>query len=133
MSIVQSSRPIGWQSGISSAVRLAAMIPAMRAVWNTGPLAVTMSAPDPAWSAPFPPAPVSRSRTAGGSDTSARAVAVRVVAPLAETSTMRGSPAASRCVKPDPPAGSAADMVHLDLGVLGRFLFGAIGRPAVAA
>ena len=37
MSTVTRSRPIGWQSGISSCVRLAAMMPAIRAVPMTSP------------------------------------------------------------------------------------------------
>ena len=77
------SSPSGWQKGIRSWVRLAAMVPAMIAVWNTGPLAVVKF----------------RSRsvaaTSGGRITVEQAVALRRVTSLPLTSTMVGRPSLS--------------------------------------
>src|SRR5262245_18329299 len=68
----------GWQSGISSCVRFAAMIAAMRAAPSTSPfLALPAS---------------TRSRVFAVITTRPPATATRSVAPLADTSTMRASP-----------------------------------------
>src|SRR4051812_38699455 len=80
------SRPIGWHSGISSPVRLAARTPAMRAVPSTSPLGASPSATTRA--------------VAGDMRTTARATARRWVTGLSPTSTMRASPCSSRCVRP---------------------------------
>src|SRR5215207_9961165 len=75
----------GWHSGISSAVRLAAWIPAIRAVPTTSP---------------FGPSPRATAvAVAGVMSTTARATARRSVASLPPTSTIRARPAASRCVR----------------------------------
>ncbi len=74
-------RGSGWQSGMRSGVRLAAMIPATRATWRASPFAVP-------------------SRTAltvsGAMRTMHSAVASRAVASLSATSTMRAAPLSSR-------------------------------------
>src|ERR1022692_3491828 len=71
----------GWHSGIRSAVFLAAAMPAMRAISSGLPLGFS-----------------GRLRsTAGRMRTKAWARAVRRVSGLADTSTMRGLPAASKC------------------------------------
>src|SRR5262245_858757 len=68
----------GWQSGISSCVRFAAMMPAMRAAPSTSPfLALPAS---------------TRSRVFAVITTRPPATATRSVAALADTSTMRASP-----------------------------------------
>src|SRR6476620_2527373 len=68
----------GWHSGISSCVRFAAMMPAMRAAPSTSP---------------FLASPSSTSRSVlRVITTRPSATATRVVAALAETSTMRASP-----------------------------------------
>src|SRR5262245_10254425 len=68
----------GWQSGISSCVRFAAMMAAMRAAPSTSPfLALPAS---------------TRSRVFAVITTRPRAMATRSVAALADTSTMRASP-----------------------------------------
>ena len=73
----------GWQSGISSCVFLAAMMPAMRAAASTSP---------------FLASPVSISASvAGAMATKPSARAVRVAA-LSDTSTMRASPLSLRWV-----------------------------------
>ena len=69
---------MGWQNGISSWVRLAAMVPAMIAVWNTGPFGVRISPSAKA------------ARTTGGRITRAWACAVRRVTALPLTSTIVG-------------------------------------------
>mmetsp|Transcript_14596 Transcript_14596/g.24899 ORF Transcript_14596/g.24899 Transcript_14596/m.24899 type:complete len:202 (+) Transcript_14596:404-1009(+) len=114
MVIWQSSRAMGWQNGMRSLVRFAAMTPATTAVLNTAPFAITSSiaAPPLALSAslvrillPLPPpgalsgAGASRAgrlgvrwrATCGGRRTTHWATAVRRVGALADTSTMRGS------------------------------------------
>ena len=69
----------GWHIGISSAVRFAAMIPAVRATSSGSPLGFSGSA---------------RS-TSGDITTNALASASRAVRALADTSTMRAWPWAS--------------------------------------
>src|SRR4051812_49585188 len=86
------SRPGGWQSGMSSAVRLAAWMPARRAVPRTSPLGASPAATTAA--------------VAGLMRTTARATARRVVAGLAPTSTIEARPSASRWVRP--PSGTAS-------------------------
>src|SRR5688572_32136770 len=72
----------GWHKGISSPVRLAAMMPAIRAAARASPLAKV---------------PERRAaRASADIATSPRAVAARAVAALADTSTMRASPSAER-------------------------------------
>src|SRR5205814_5507461 len=81
----QLVRRIGWQSGINSAVRRAAMIPARRATASTSPL---------------PRAPLAWSTSRSVSRrifTAADAVAVRAVSGLSATSTIRAAPRASTC------------------------------------
>src|SRR4051794_16145364 len=78
----------GWQSGISSDVRLAAMMPAMRAVPSTSPF---VALPD-----------VTKSSVALLMTTRPSAIAVRSVAGFAETSTIRASPLASIWVRAAP-------------------------------
>src|SRR5262249_25861898 len=73
----------GWQSGPSSAVRLAAMMPARRATARTSPFGTS-------------PAAIAAS-VVGRMVTSPRASAALAVTPLAETSTMRARPRRSRC------------------------------------
>src|SRR5665213_2742588 len=85
MSTKMDERESGWQSGISSCVRLAAMIPAMRAAPTTSPflaLPETISASVAAFIVTAP-----------------SAIAVRSVAVLAPTSTMRAAPVLSRWVR----------------------------------
>eukprot|EP00966_Prymnesium_polylepis_P186239 4317296-Prymnesium_polylepis.1 len=77
----------GWHSGIKSEVRLAAMMPAMRAAARTLPFAF---------------APSCRAEYASGpSRTVALATALRAVSAFAETSTIVASPRASTCVSGD--------------------------------
>ena len=71
----------GWQSGISSAVRLAACIPAMRAVPSTSPLGASPRSTVAAVS--------------GDILTTARATARRSVTGLPPTSTIRARPCSS--------------------------------------
>mmetsp|Transcript_63347 Transcript_63347/g.125237 ORF Transcript_63347/g.125237 Transcript_63347/m.125237 type:complete len:241 (-) Transcript_63347:140-862(-) len=68
----------GWQSGMSSDVRFAAMMPARRAVTSTLPLALVLA--------------VSAEKAAGPRWTEEAATAVLVVSALAETSTIDASP-----------------------------------------
>src|SRR3954471_22861287 len=77
---------MGWHSGTSSGVRLAAWMPAMRATASASPLGT--------------PPPRKRSTTAAESSTWPDAVAVRAVTGLPLTSTMRAAPRSSRCVNP---------------------------------
>lgn len=71
----------GWHRGINSWVRLAAMIPAMRAVARTSP---------------FLASPLSISASVAGSMiTRPPATATRSVISLSETSTMRAAPLSS--------------------------------------
>ncbi len=84
MSISTLETASGWQSGISSWVRFAAMMPAMRAAPSTSPfLALPLS---------------TRSSVFRVITTRPSATAIRAVAGLAETSTMRASPRRPRWV-----------------------------------
>src|SRR5580765_1117961 len=94
---------------MSSGVRLAAWIPAIRATASASPLGTL---------------PVRSAATASADRcTVAAAVAVRAVTCLADTSTIRASPAAERCGSPpgdsSEPAGSVISIVleepHLDV------------------
>ena len=76
-----------WQSGISSGVRLAAMMPAMRAAARTSPLGTAPSR--------------MAASVAACMCTSPQATAVRPVAALSPTSTMLAWPWASRWVRVD--------------------------------
>src|SRR5829696_2092613 len=76
----------GWQSGISSGVRLAPMIPATRATARASPFGRSLAARS--------------SRVAGASTTRQPAVATRSVSGLAETSTIRAAPCSSRWLSP---------------------------------
>src|SRR5688572_14810615 len=96
----QRSRPSGWQNGMSSCVRFAAIVPATIAVWITGPLAVLK--PDAA----------SASKAARGKRTIAAARATRKEGDFALTSTMAGAPSAPTC---ESLFASSANVVHLDL------------------
>src|SRR3954454_16996305 len=80
MSTVTFDSASGWHSGISSEVRLAAMMPAMRAVPSTSPF---LALPDM-----ISPSVASLMMTC------ASATASRSVAGLSDTSTMRASPEA---------------------------------------
>src|SRR5690349_19177004 len=105
MSTEQRSSASGWQNGIHSWVRFAAMTPAMMAVSNTGPFFVR-------W-----PVRASSRATAGGNLTVASAEASREVAVFAPTSTKTGRFAASRWVsfcRLLAMGPSTADVVHLD-------------------
>src|SRR6056297_3483048 len=103
MSMLQSSRPNGWQKGMSSWVRLAAITPATMAVWKTGPLAVAKSRSASALAA------------SGGKATVTLACAVRCVTVFPPTSTMRGCPRSSRCVRSSRFTELTADVIHFDL------------------
>jgi hypothetical protein len=74
----------GWQSGMSSCVRLAAMMPAMRAAPITSPFLALPA--------------ITRSRVLAVITTRPSATAMRCVTALAETSTMRASPLLARWV-----------------------------------
>ena len=87
-------RRSGWQSGISSEVRLAARIPAVRAVPSTSPFGASP------WRTAL--------RVAGFILMIARATASRTVSGLADTSTMRASPRGERCERPRKPSSRAA-------------------------
>src|SRR3954470_16212344 len=78
----------GWQSGISSAVRLAAMMPAMRAVPSTSPF---LALPD-----------TIRSSVALVMTTRPSATASRSLAGLSDTSPIRASPEAPIWVRAGP-------------------------------
>src|SRR5258708_16518763 len=94
MSSVTFDRANRWHSGIRSEVRLAAMMPAMRAVPSTSPflaLPETISA-----------------NVALLMTTRPSATAVRSVAGFADTSTIRASPLASMWVRAGPPLGLRA-------------------------
>src|SRR5690606_14071283 len=97
----------GWQNGISSWVRLTAMVPATIAVSTMPPLALR--------------SPLSRSwaATAAGKRTLHSATASRAVTALPDTSTMVGRPEGSIWVSPALPGvdldiNSAANEEHLD-------------------
>src|SRR5437899_8655275 len=75
----------GWHNGMRSGVRLAPMMPAIRAAASASPLGM--------------PSPRSSSTTRGATRTRPVARAVRAVTSLAETSTMRAAPASSRWVR----------------------------------
>src|SRR3954452_12330675 len=101
----------GWQSGISSAVRLAAMMPAMRAVPSTSPFLAL-------------PATI-RSSVALVMTTRPPATASRSLAGLSDTSTIRASPEAPIWV-------SAGPVLVLDLDSdLADFV--AVGLRAMSA
>src|SRR4029453_13191003 len=89
MSSVTLDSASGWHSGISSDVRLAAMMPAIRAAPSTSPF---LALPE-----------TIRSSVALVMTTRPSATAVRSVAALAETSTIRASPDASIWVRAAPP------------------------------
>jgi hypothetical protein len=76
----------GWHSGMSSLVRFAPWMPAMRAVART--------------SAFFSPSARTSAITSGVDTNLPIAVAVRFVTALPPTSTMRALPSESRCVSP---------------------------------
>src|SRR5579871_3836355 len=85
ISIVIAESPIGWQSGISSCVRLAAMIPAIRAVPTTSPfLALPLRI---------------MASVAAAMTTAPSATALRSVTGLSATSTMLAAPLSSRWVR----------------------------------
>src|SRR6056297_3529606 len=88
---------------MSSWVRLAAITPATMAVWKTGPLAVAKSRSASALAA------------SGGKATVTLACAVRCVTVFPPTSTIRGWPRSSRCVRSSRFTQSAADVIHFDL------------------
>src|SRR5262245_60346915 len=93
MAIRETGR--GWHSGISSWVRLAAMMPATRATPITSPFAAL---------------PLStRSSVFAAMVTRPWAMATRSVTALGDTSTMRASPRALRCVS---LAGSATGLLR---------------------
>src|SRR5687768_4221436 len=119
ISMPQLSSGSGWQKGISSCVRFAAMTPATMAVSNTGPFFVRC------------PAAASARATGFGSLTIASALASRKVAFFAPTSTMVGRFAASRWVSLG-MYGSTADVVHLDLVQVGVAHRGAQLAVAIA-
>src|SRR5512138_2015161 len=75
----------GWQRGIRSCVRLAAMMPAILAAWSGSPFLTE-------------PAPIAR-RAAADIRTAARAIASRAVTGLSPTSTILTRPRASTWVK----------------------------------
>ncbi len=72
---------MGWQSGISSLVFFAAMMPAIRAAASTSPF--------------FAVPPTMAPKASAERTIVASAVASRAVASLAETSTIRAAPASS--------------------------------------
>ena len=107
--MLQCSIGTGWQKGMSSAVRLAAITPAMMAVSNTGPLAVRC------------PLACSARATAAGKAMRASASATRWVTVLSPTPTIVGRRAASRWVSPAllrrlviAADASTTDVVHFD-------------------
>src|SRR5258705_697275 len=100
MSIWQFSMPSGWQNGIRSCVRFAAMTPAMTAVSMIGPF----SDANPGARRVF--------TISAGKRTRASAMAVRSVIAFSPTSTMVGRLRSSIWVS---FAMSAADVIHLDL------------------
>src|SRR6266702_40595 len=110
MSTVTFDSASGWQSGISSEVRLAAMMPAMRAVPSTSPFLA------------FPE--TIRSSVALVMTTRPSATASRSVAVLSETSTIRASPEAPIWVR----AGLAFALA--DLGLDGLRAMSARARRA---
>src|SRR5687768_13982484 len=125
MSMSQRSRPSGWQNGMSSWVRLAAIVPATIAVAKMGPFAVAK------------PAARSRAKASCGKRRRACALATRSVGCLAVTTTIDGRPAASTC---DSVCGSSANVVHLDLAQhafggrrLAQFAVAVIAPPPGAA
>src|SRR6476469_5196261 len=91
MSSVTFDSASGWHSGIRSDVRLAAMMPAMRAVPSTSPFLALPETINSSVALPMTTRP--------------SATAVRSVAGLADTSTIRASPLASMWVR----AGSSLD------------------------
>src|SRR5438067_6919949 len=91
----------GWQSGISSPVRLAAMMPARRATSSTSPLARPLSR--------------IRAAVAGAMRTRPLARASRSVSGLALVSTMRAAPCSSKWVRSLMRGLSIARNVRVDL------------------
>src|SRR5690606_11587210 len=104
-STVTEVRARGWQSGMRSGVRLAAMMPASRATDSTSPFFT-------------PPSRIIAS-VAGCMITEPLAVALRSVISLSETSTITALPSASKWVKPaikKTPLGSACLALHQRAG-----------------
>src|SRR5689334_6320888 len=116
MSSVTFDSASGWQSGISSDVRLAAMMPAMRAVPSTSPF---LALPDTISSSV---ALVMRTRPS--------ATASRSVAGLAETSTIRASPEAPIWVRAGP---GLVDLALVGLAFAGLRAMSARARGARSA
>ena len=85
ISISMPSMGSGWHIGMSSQVRFAAIIPAIRAQANTSPLGIS---PDKI-----------RDRVWGCMDTTACAEAERRVTSFSPTSTIRAAPLSSICVR----------------------------------
>src|SRR3984893_1604315 len=112
ISIAHLSMGRGWQKGMRSCVRLAAMTPEMMAVSNTGPFFVR-------W-----PLLRSAAATFGGKRTRASAVAMRCVTLFAPTSTMVGRLRSSRCVRP------VVVLISLARRVATRVAFGFLTSPA---
>src|SRR5687767_259162 len=117
----QRSRPSGWQNGMSSCVRFAAIVPATIAVWNTGPFAV------------LKPEAARASNASRGKRTTAAARATRRVGDFALTSTMAGAPSAPTC---ESLFASSANVVHLDLarprvpcGLFAQFAVAVVSLP----
>src|SRR6185503_18098934 len=101
MVMSQRSRPSGWQNGINSCVRLAAIVPATIAVWNTGPFDVAK------------PCASSVANASCGKRTRASARAARKLGSFAVTSTIAGAPSAPTCESLF--IASSANVVHLHL------------------
>src|SRR4051812_21704536 len=106
----------GWQSGISSAVRLAAMMPAMRAVPSTSPF---LALPD-----------TIRSSVALVMTTRPSATASRSLAGLSDTSTIRASPEAPIWVRAGPVLDLVLDLVLTGFVVVGSRAMSARARRA---
>src|SRR5262245_27736377 len=112
----QRSSPSGWQKGMSSCVRFAAIVPATIAVWRTWPLTVAK------------PADSSARNASAGKRTIASAVAVRRLSALPLTSTIVGAPEGATW---ESFFASSANVVHLDLAGL-RAVAGKPAQLAVA-
>src|SRR5262245_22165914 len=98
MSTTTCDNERGWHSGISSCVRLAAMMPAMRAAPRASPFLAS-------------PLRIA-SRVLAAMTTRPSAIARRSVTALLPTSTMRASPRRPRCVSsPFPTMSPGADRV----------------------
>src|SRR5687768_16019384 len=107
--------PSGWQNGISSCVRFAAIVPATIAVWKIGPLAVAK------------PCDCRARNASSGKRTLVSARATRIVGVFALTSTIAGAPAAPTW---ESFPASSANVVHLDLA-RPRLARGAFAQLAV--